>query len=162
MNYDTTEPSDKAITRLTDAIEAQVKARVDHVSSAELALSVPGFLTAEAKEQYAIRLADTLVWAGVTKTAAQALWNLLDERRVCLQNTTLLVYACDGMMLHDKNRTPMVLRPARFANIVTISGVPLCAAPRELKAAKRRIAKDKKLGPPSPVVLEAALARSAN
>ena len=151
-----TESSDEAVTRLADAIEDHVKTMVDHVTFAEFMNEVSGFKAGDDEEPHWIGLDHTVIWVGVTKTAMQAVWKLLDERRLCLQYTTIWPYAFEGTALRDKAWTPMYLRPGRYANIIGLSGIPFYATPRELKAAKRHIAKDKKLGLPSPVVLEAA------
>jgi hypothetical protein len=144
-----------------DDVEAMAKAIESYIerggiSFVELMRDIPGFAAQAGEDHYSIQLPSALIWGNMTETASQAVWKLFDERRACVQHTSWMVYACDGMIPADKTWTPMILRPGRFANLIGLSGVPFHAAPRELKAVKRKIAKDKKLGLPTPTLLKTA------
>jgi hypothetical protein len=154
----TPKPTTAAIEAMAKTIETHV-AENDPVTFAELMNCIPGFSAQglpDPNDHCAMRLAGPpVLWAEMTNTAAEACWKLFDERRLCAQNTTWMLYAYDGFGgPQGADWLPLLLRPGRLTNLIAVSGLPFHAKPEELKRARRKIAKARKAGQPTPTLLE--------
>jgi hypothetical protein len=60
-----------------------------------------------------------LFWYGMTEAGAAALQNVMSVRRVAIQFVSLLPYILEGCVIKEDNWQPIVLLPARAANLDT-------------------------------------------
>ncbi len=113
---------DKAVSRIADAIVNLVEGSDGPVTLAELDRDIPDFATKERPAwNGSINTGDgdQLIWAGMTEAGQLALSKVLYEQRVAVQFVSLLPYLLERCVLNEENWLPIVLLPAKAANLNT-------------------------------------------
>lgn len=157
----TTNPASEAVEAMAKAIEGFVEKSPGGATFAELMQRVDGFSGAGDPDAQSLGSSYAIWWVGVSLLAAKATVKLLQERRICFESISALAYAYDGMVSEAAagEWTTYNLRPGRFANAFAVNGVPMRLKPDEIKAAKRKNAREKKAGRATmTLLLEAATA----
>ena len=62
---------------------------------------------------------EILIWDGMTEAGAAALRKVMHERKLAIQFVNILPYLAEGCLLENENWWPLVLLPARAANLNT-------------------------------------------
>jgi hypothetical protein len=111
---------DKQASRIADAIVELVERTDGSVTLARVAREVAGF----AKDQpptwsFVIEHngVEKVYWAGMTEAGSAALQKVMYGRRVAVQFVSLLPYLLEHSPIHDEHWQPIVLLPARAANL---------------------------------------------
>jgi hypothetical protein len=117
MTNDTLE---KQTNRVADAIVELVERIDGPVKLTRVDREVAGFATHESRSwAYVIERGDreTVYWAGMTEAGSAALQKVLRGRRVAIQPVSLLPYLLEDGLIYEENWQPIVLLPARAANL---------------------------------------------
>ena len=117
MTNDTLE---KQTNRIADAIVELVERTDGPVTLARVDREVAEFANHEPPWwDYVIERggATTVYWGGMTEAGSAALQKVLRGRRVAVQFVNLLPYLLDGLVDDEENWQPIVLLPARAANL---------------------------------------------
>lgn len=108
---------EKQAKRIADAIVELVELTDGPVTLAQVERDVAGF----AKEEppfwrYGFKTG-RFYWNGMTEAGEKALEQVMHERRVTVQFVSLLPYILEDCLIKDDNWQPIVLLPARAANL---------------------------------------------
>ncbi len=108
---------EKQAKRIADAIVELVEGTDGPVTLAQVERDVAGF----AKEappfwRYGFKTG-RFYWDGMTEAGEKALEQVMHERRVTVQFVSLLPYILEDCLIKDENWQPIVLLPARAANL---------------------------------------------
>lgn len=135
----TDEQIEKQANRIADAIVDLVERADGPVTLAQINREIPGFGTNEdpswdyhIKHEGAVRI----VWDGMTEAGTEALRKVIRGRRVTVQLVHLRLYRLEGYSFRIERCLPIVLLPARAANLET-PAFPLFRAAREQEGMMR-------------------------
>jgi hypothetical protein len=126
----------KEADRIANAIVAYVERADGPVTLCEIEREIPGFAKQEppAWECYrALGGAESVYWAGMTEAGMLALNAVMFGRRLAIQQTTFVPYLLEGRVVENENWQPVLLLPAKAANLVTpqaLFRVPQFALPQ--------------------------------
>ena len=135
---------EREASRIADEIVALVERTDGPVTFYKVQREVAGFGKSEPpyRSVYRGRL---LYWADMTDAGAQALDAVLDGKRVAAEVVDVLPYLSEGGGLKDDEWQPVVLLPARQANMSAKNG--LFRVPRELLTPEHMLPSWKVLNP---------------
>ena len=111
---------EKQASRIGDAIVELVERTDGPVTLAEVDREVAGFATPGSPSwDYVIERGgvETIYWTGMTEAGQAALQKVLRGRRVAVQFVNLLPYFVEGHLVQNEHWQPIVLLPARAANL---------------------------------------------
>lgn len=111
---------EKKANRIADAIVEFVERADGPVTLAEIDGEVAGFAADEPPfYSHVIERAgaEMVFWSGMTEAGLKALQKVLRGRRVAVQPVRPLLYLLEGCINEDENWRPIVLLPARAANL---------------------------------------------
>ena len=117
MTNDTLE---KHTNRIANSIVELVERKDGPVTLARVDREVAGFAEHEQPSwDYVIERggATTIYWGGMTEAGSAALQKVLRGRRVAVQFVSQLPYLVEGSLIDGENWQPIVLLPARAANL---------------------------------------------
>jgi hypothetical protein len=106
--------------RIADAIVERVERTDGPVTLARIAREIPGFAKNEPPAwEYFLERDDgeTVIWNGMTEAGLTALRKIMSERKV--QYVNRLPYIMEDRVVDDERWLPIVLLPARAANLDT-------------------------------------------
>ena len=139
----------KETNRIADAIVELVERANGPVLLCTLDREVVGFAKAEPPSWDCYREnggVQAVYWSGMTEAGAQALHNVMFGHRVAVQPVSAQRYFLEGRPVKDEDWHPVVLLPARAANLYTPQGlfrVPEgLLTPAEIKPGWRPLAPD--------------------
>jgi hypothetical protein len=93
------------------------------VTLADIHREIPGFAEKNhpTKWEYLVEHhgGETVIWAGMTEAGFEALRKVISGRRVAVQYVSPLLYFIEGCYPRSENWMPVVLLPARAANLDT-------------------------------------------
>ncbi len=114
---------EKQANRIADAIVELVERTDGPVTLARIHREIPGFATESAivsKLTMLLPWGIGLIWDNMTEPGMKALHEVISRRRIAIQVlTTRVPYFADGLVLQSENWSPVVLVPARAANLDT-------------------------------------------
>ena len=116
------DPIEKETRRIANAIVDLVERTDGFVTLAEVEREVAGFAEHGAPSWSCVNEhagKETVFWNGMTEAGEKALKKVLRERRVTIQFVNLLPYILENCIIKDANWQPIVLLPARAANLDT-------------------------------------------
>ena len=133
---------EKQANRIADAIVDLVERCDGPVTLAQINREIPGFGTDE-DPSYHINHEGGLgsIWDGMTEAGTEALRKVIRGRRVTVQLVHPRLYILEGYSIRNERCRPIVLLPARAANLET-PAFPLFRAAREHEW-MRRVAAEK-------------------
>jgi len=105
---------------IADAIVELVERTDGPVTLARVEREVSGFAKKEPPTfHYATQTVDgeTIIWDGMTEAGAAALRMVMRGHRVAVQPVDVRPYLAEGYLLENENWFPVVLLPARAANL---------------------------------------------
>ena len=143
----TNEQIEKQANRIADAIVDLVERCDGPVTLAQINREVPGFGTNEDPSwDYHIKHEGGvgIIWDGMTEVGTKALSKVIRGRRVAVQLVSANLYLLEGYSILNERCVPIVLLPARAANLET-PAFPLFRAAREHEW-MRRVAAEKMPG----------------
>ena len=145
---------------MAKAIEAFVEKNPGGATFAEITQRVDGFSGAGDPDAQSLGSSYAVWWVGVSPLAAKATVKLLQERRICFESISAMAYIYDGLIPEASagEWTSYNPRPGRFANALAVNGLPMRLKSDEMKAAKRKNAREKNAGRATMTLLEAATA----
>ena len=114
---------DKEAKRIADAIVELVERTDGPVTFTQIEREIPGF-AAKGRRVWQYTIGETpekpalVVWGDMTEPGVMALKRVMGERRVAVQYVTPVLYL--DCLLEHENWAPMVLLPARAANLDTL------------------------------------------
>jgi len=111
---------EKEITRIANAIVGLVERTDGPVTLARVQQEIAGFAKhAPPAWGYGITHSGRVIsfWDDMTEAGAAALRKVIRERRVAIQFVSVLRYLLDGYVIKDEDWQPIVLLPARAANV---------------------------------------------
>jgi hypothetical protein len=115
------EQIEKEANRIADAIVELVERVNGPVTLALIHHTIAGFAEEGSDWGYVVEDLEgkeTLIWKGMTEPGSQALVKVLRDRRVAIQRLrNMLLYLFSGLYPDDANWWPVVLVPARAANL---------------------------------------------
>jgi hypothetical protein len=118
---------EKQANRIADAIIDLVERTDGPVTLAEVDREIPGFAEKNhpTKWEYLVEHDDgeTVIWAGMTEAGFEALREVISGRRVAVQYVSPMLYFIEGCYPRSENWMPVVLLPARAANLDTPNGL---------------------------------------
>jgi hypothetical protein len=117
------------------------------VTLAQINREIPGFGTNEDPAwDYHITHegGESIIWDGMTEAGTKALSKVIRGRRVAVQLVSAILYLLEGYSILNERCVPIVLLPARAANLET-PAFPLFRAAREHEW-MRRVAAEKMPG----------------
>ena len=106
--------------RIADAIVELVERRDGPVTLAQVQREVPGFAKHEPPSWEHVVKHDgreTSFWSEMTEAGLAGLLKVFRERRVAVQFVSVLPYLLEGCVIEDDDWQPIVLLPARAANV---------------------------------------------
>jgi hypothetical protein len=103
--------------RIADAIVELVERTNGPVTLLELEREIPGFATKEARKWDYTVGPKMLIWDGMTEAGCAALHQVMSARRVAIQFVNRQPYILEGCTITDETWRPIVLLPARAANL---------------------------------------------
>jgi hypothetical protein len=112
----------KETSRIADEIVALVERTAGPVTLCRVHREVAGFGKSEPPYRSVYR-GPLVFWADMSDAGAQALNNVLYGNRVAIQLVDVLPYLLEGGALKDENWAPVVLLPAKAANVSTKNGL---------------------------------------
>ena len=118
----TTEQIEKHANHIADAIVELVERCDGPVTLARITREIPGFGTNEDPSwDYHIKHEGGvgIIWDGMTEAGTKALSKLIRGRRVAVQLVSAILYLLEGYSILDERCVPIVLLPARAANLET-------------------------------------------
>ena len=113
---------EKETRRIADAIVELVERTDGPVTLAQVEREVPGFAKHDAPSWGHVLTRpgrEISFWSGMTEAGLAALNNVTSERRVAIQYVSLLLYMLEDCIITDENWQPIVMLPARAANLET-------------------------------------------
>jgi hypothetical protein len=116
---------EKQANRIAEAIVKLVECTDGPVTLAQIHREIPGFGTKEPSSwEYVIERHDgkgeVVIWGGMTEAGLAALRKVMSGRRVAVQRlVNPLLYFIEGHCYESENWMPIVLLPARAANLDT-------------------------------------------
>lgn len=113
---------EKQASRIADAIADLVERNNGPVTLAQIEREIPGFAKREppAWEHFLERDdGETFIWDGMTEVGLTALRKVMSGRRVAVQYVSPLPYILEDCFIADEGWWPIVLLPARAANLDT-------------------------------------------
>jgi hypothetical protein len=105
---------------MADAIVELVERTDGPVTLARVDREVPGFAKKEPPSWCHVSTTaegEMLIWDGMTEAGAAALRKVMHERKVAIQFVNMLPYLAEGYLLENENWWPIVLLPAKAANL---------------------------------------------
>jgi hypothetical protein len=129
----TNEPIEKQANRIADAIVDLVERCDGPVTLAQISREILGFGTNEDPAwDYHIKHEGgvSIIWDGMTEAGMKALRKVIRGRRVAVQLVDARLYILEGYSIRDERCSPIVLLPARAANLET-PAFPLLRVARE-------------------------------
>jgi hypothetical protein len=111
---------EKETARIADAIVELVERTDGPVTLARVQQEISGFAKHEAPSwKHVVRHGgrETSFWSEMTEAGLAALHNVMRERRIAIQFVNVLPYFMDGCMIENGGWQPIVLLPARAANV---------------------------------------------
>jgi hypothetical protein len=143
---------DKLASGIADSIVELVERNDGPVTLAQVNGQVPGFAKEEPRG-WSLAVGEAFIWDGMTEAGCAALWQVTHGHRVAVQFVSPLPYILDGCIAINETWVPIVLLPARAANLETPNWIvrgsqeyrDRCIA---MGAAKRKVCR---LLKPSPV-----------
>lgn len=113
---------EKEVDRIAAAIVDYVERANGPVTLCEIDREIPGFATDlpaawGCQRELNGRLA--VYWTGMTQAGAAALNKVMFGRKLAVQPTTILPYLLERALIRDDNWQPVLLLPARAANLST-------------------------------------------
>ena len=111
---------EKEASRIADAIVKLVERTDGPVTLAQVEREVAGFAKDEPPTwNFGIERGgvETVYWTGLTEAGEAALQKVMVERRVAVQFVSLLPYLLENVLINNENWQPIVLLPARAANL---------------------------------------------
>jgi hypothetical protein len=136
---------DKQVDRVADAIVGLVERTDGPVTLARVHREVDGFAQHEPPFwAHVVRCASGEVsfWCEMSKAGLAAFQKVMDERRIAIQFVNTLPYVLDGCFRENENWQPIVLLPARAANLDGPKG--LIRVPQEVQDQIARAAAEQK------------------
>jgi hypothetical protein len=141
--------------RIADAIVDLVERCDGPVTLAQINREIPGFASYERSAgEYFVEHdgGKSVIWDGMTEAGMKALEKVIRGRRVAVQLVDARLYILEGYSIRDERWFPIVLLPARAANLET-PAFPLMRASRErefiMRATAERRAGNRLLTPSS-------------
>jgi len=134
---------EKQANRIADAIVELVERTDGPVTLAQINREIPGFSTNEDPSwDYHIKHEGGvgIIWDGMTEAGTEALRKVIRGRRVTVQLVDAWLYILEGGGIRNERWRPIVLLPARAANLET-PAFPLFRAAREHEWMRRVAAK---------------------
>jgi hypothetical protein len=116
------EQIEKQASGIADAIVDLVERTDGPVTLSQIEREIPGFATnGPSAWEYIIEHGggETIIWGGMTEAGFTALRKVVRGRRVAVQLVNVLPYCLEGCVIHDERWSPIVLLPARAANLET-------------------------------------------
>jgi hypothetical protein len=113
---------EKLSNKIADAIVDLVDDTNGPVTLLQVEREVPGFKSEEqSRWDYLIENSgkEFLIWSGMSKAGYAALSKVISGRRVAIQFVSVLPYILDDFLLSDDEWLPLVLVPAKAANLET-------------------------------------------
>ena len=111
---------DKQASRIADAIVELVERTDAPVTLARVGREVAGFAKDEPPNWSVVMEhngVEKVHWAGMTEAGSAALYEVMYGRRVAVQFVSPLPYLLEHSLIHDEHWQPIVLLPARAANL---------------------------------------------
>jgi hypothetical protein len=111
---------EKEAGRIADAIVELVERRDGPVTLTQVQREISGFANHEPSSLRHVVKHDgreTSFWSEMTEAGLTALLKVTRERRVAIQFVSMLPYLLDGCVIEDDDWQPIVLLPARAANV---------------------------------------------
>jgi len=118
MNTDT--QLEEQTNRIADAIVELVERTNGPVTLARVDREVAGFAQHEGPSWSDVVTwngGEASFWEGMSEPGVAALGKVIDEHRVAVQYVNFMPYLLDGRCSHDEYWQPIVLLPARAANV---------------------------------------------
>jgi hypothetical protein len=118
----TNEQIEKQASRIADAIVDLVERTDGPVTLAQIEREIPDFATSGPPAwEYFLERDDgeTIIWDGMTEAGFMALRKVMSGRRVAVQYVNPLPYILEDCFIDDGRWWPVVLLPARAANLDT-------------------------------------------
>jgi hypothetical protein len=146
----TNEQIEKQASHIADAIVDLVERCDGPVTLAQIHREIPGFGSDEEPSwDYHINHEGGVgtIWDGMTKAGTEALRKIIRGRRIAVQMVDPRLYILEGYLMSSERCFPIVLLPARAANLET-PAFPLFRAAREQE---RMMRAGNRLLKPSPV-----------
>jgi hypothetical protein len=116
--------NDKHLEKLANGIADLIVELVERtngpVTLAKIACDIRGFAkNGQPAWDHIVTHADgeTLIWRGMTEAGEAALHKVMCERRVAIQYVNVLPYLMDDWLIDDEHWQPILLLPARAANL---------------------------------------------
>jgi hypothetical protein len=129
----TNKQSEKQASHIADAIVDLVERCDGPVTLAQINREIPGFGTNEDPSwDYHIKHEGgvSIIWDGMTEAGTKALRKVIRGRRVAVQLVDARLYILEGYSIRSERCVPVVLLPARAANLETPAFPLLRVAPR--------------------------------
>jgi hypothetical protein len=126
---------EKQASRIADAIVDLVERNNGPVTLAQIEREVEGFAKEEPPTWECFLERDdgeTIIWNGMTEAGLTALRKVIRGRRVAVQLVNVLPYILEDRFIDDEHWWPIVLLPARAANLET-PAFPLMRASQEYR-----------------------------
>jgi len=111
---------EKEIARIADAIVGLVERTDGPVTLARVQEEISGFAKHEPPSWKHVVKHDgreTSFWSEMTEAGLAALLKVTRERRVAIQFVSVMPYLLDGCLIEDEDWQPIVLLPAKAANL---------------------------------------------
>jgi len=126
-----TDTLEKEANRIADAIVELVERTNGFVTLLQVEREVPGFATHELpswsyRKEYSGE--ERVLWDRMTEAGGKGLEKVLHGHRVAIQFVTLLPYILQDCIIEDETWLPIVLIPARAANLDTPNSVARATA----------------------------------
>jgi hypothetical protein len=113
---------EKLANGIADLIVELVERTNGPVTLAKIAREIPGFAKNEPPSwDHIVTHAggETVIWRGMTEAGEAALHKVMHGRKVAIQFVNLQPYLMDGWLVQDEHWCPILLLPARAANLYT-------------------------------------------
>jgi hypothetical protein len=118
--------NDKHLEKLANGIADLIVELVERtngpVTLAKIAREIPGFAKNEPPSwDHIVTCAggETVIWCGMTEAGEAGLYKVMHGRKVAIQFVNLQPYLMDDFLVEDEHWCPIVLLPARTANLYT-------------------------------------------
>jgi hypothetical protein len=117
---------EKETSRIADAIVTLVERTNGPVTLVQVEREIAGFADHEGPSRcHVITHAngETSFWNGVSQAGVAAFRKVMEERLVAIQYVSIVPYLFDGCVVPDEHWQPIVLLPAKAANMATPIGL---------------------------------------
>jgi hypothetical protein len=131
-----TKREEKQAKRIAHAIVELVERADGPVTFAQIEREIPGFKSnGDSGWEYAFDWSngtETVIWDAMTKAGLAALKMVVSKRKVAVQRVSVAIYLLEERVLENEYWMPLVLLPARGANMDTPHWLMRCS-PSSLK-----------------------------